>query len=136
MSNRKPVLSKKSPYYIPKHRYYELKHFCLQYPDWQRQIGSLSYESSVQSFTLPNHIDTSRPVEEKAMRLAVYYDNCLLVESCAEQTDFSLSPWIFEGVTRDRTYEYLSTMLSIPCCRDTYYDRYRKFFWILDKYRN
>lgn len=25
-------LSEKNPYWIEKHRYYELKHFCLQYP--------------------------------------------------------------------------------------------------------
>lgn len=28
-------LSERNPYYISKHRYYELKHFCLQYPEWE-----------------------------------------------------------------------------------------------------
>lgn len=30
-----PELSKKNTYWIEKHRYYELKHFCLQYPIWK-----------------------------------------------------------------------------------------------------
>ncbi len=29
-------LSPKNKYYIDKHRYYELKHFCLQYPEWKQ----------------------------------------------------------------------------------------------------
>lgn len=29
-------LSPKNKYYIAKHRYYELKHFCLQYPEWKQ----------------------------------------------------------------------------------------------------
>ena len=28
-------VSKKNKYYISKHRYYELKHFCLQYKEWE-----------------------------------------------------------------------------------------------------
>lgn len=27
----RPELSEKNPYWIERHRYYELKHFCLQY---------------------------------------------------------------------------------------------------------
>lgn len=27
-------LSRKNPYWIPRHRYYELKHFCLQFRDY------------------------------------------------------------------------------------------------------
>lgn len=30
-------LSEKNPYWIEKHRYYELKHFCLQYPIWKKR---------------------------------------------------------------------------------------------------
>ena len=32
----RPELSEKNLYWIDRHRYYELKHFCLQYP-WQLQ---------------------------------------------------------------------------------------------------
>ena len=30
----RPEISQKNPYWIPKHRYYELKHFVMQYPAW------------------------------------------------------------------------------------------------------
>ena len=32
----RPEISEKSKYYIDKHRYYELKHFCLQYKEWKK----------------------------------------------------------------------------------------------------
>ena len=31
-------ISKKNEYWIEKHRYYELKHFCMQYPIWKKLI--------------------------------------------------------------------------------------------------
>lgn len=40
-TNVRPNVSKKNDYYISKERYYELKHFCLQYNDWMRALISL-----------------------------------------------------------------------------------------------
>ena len=37
----KPELSKKNEYWLPKHRYYELKYFCLQYPYWKSVCNSI-----------------------------------------------------------------------------------------------
>lgn len=34
----RPELSEKNPYWIERHRYYELKHFCLQYPIWKKHM--------------------------------------------------------------------------------------------------
>lgn len=39
-------VSENNPYWIEKHRYYELKHFCLQYPTWKRNYVSLEGLSS------------------------------------------------------------------------------------------
>lgn len=32
----RPEISEKNKYWIGRHRYYELKHFCLQYSEWKR----------------------------------------------------------------------------------------------------
>ena len=34
-------ISKKNKWYIGKHRYLELKHFCLQYPEWKEEYHRL-----------------------------------------------------------------------------------------------
>ena len=39
MSRTRNEISVKNKYYISKHRYLELKHFCLQYPEWKRALS-------------------------------------------------------------------------------------------------
>ena len=34
------AISEKNKYWIDKHRHYELKHFCLQYPMWKKQYAT------------------------------------------------------------------------------------------------
>lgn len=46
MKRERAQLSVKNPCHIPKHRYYELKHFCLQYPDWYQYDMDHGYNSS------------------------------------------------------------------------------------------
>ena len=39
----RPETSQKNPYWIPKHRYYELKHFVMQYPAWVAARNGLDF---------------------------------------------------------------------------------------------
>ena len=62
--------------------------------------------------------------------------NIHLVERVAKETDESLAKYIFKAVTEDDiSFTYLKTVMNIPCGKDMYYDRYRRFFWLLDKER-
>ena len=101
----RPELSEKNPYWIEKHRYYELKHFCLQYPIWRKAYASL------------NSFRTD------------------MIERVAEQTDQQLAPYILKAVTEGWSYDILKVRLGIPCCKDTYYELYRRFFWLLNRER-
>lgn len=51
----RPEVSAKIKYWLSKHRYYELKHFCLQYPEWKRVYHDLdglpARSASVTGFT-------------------------------------------------------------------------------------
>ena len=40
-----------------------------------------------------------------------------------------------KGITEERPYTYLRSKLGIPCGRDMYYEKYRKFFWLLNEER-
>lgn len=133
MSDMKPELSKKSKYYIPKERYLELKHFCLQYRKWKEALDS-TYEFLTKS--PGEHIETSDifdPTPKIVMVRKFYSDRIGLMEKASGLADTLLSHWIFKGVTEGRSYDNLKMMYGIPCDRNTYYDRYRKFFYILDK---
>ncbi len=40
----RPEISQNNEYWISKHRYYELKHFCMQYPLWKAAYRLLELE--------------------------------------------------------------------------------------------
>jgi hypothetical protein len=134
-----PELSKKNPYKIDKHRYYELKHFCLQYNHWKDMV-EMYHEMANTSYNVI--FVSSKPAtnqasktERTALECAAYDSLIDLVDRVAEETDPELGNYILIGVTEGLPYDILKLRYNIPCCRDTYYKLYRRFFWILDKVR-
>lgn len=134
----RPVLSKKNKYWIGKHRYYELKHFCLQYAEWKKAYSAIDGLSK-KPCNLPNiqkDYSHSDPTAKYAVAKAMYAEKIEMVERTAMDADPELHTYILKAVTEDLTYETLQASYEIPCSRSTYYDRYRKFFWILNNARN
>lgn len=131
-------LSTNSKYWIDKHRYYELKHFCLQYPIWKKEYAAytdigpnLSSFEQIYSDNMP-----SDSTANWAVKRAYYYEKIKLIEKIAEETDYILYKYILKAVTEGLSFTYLKTKLNIPCGRDMYYDRYRRFFWLLSEIRD
>ena len=71
-----------------------------------------------------------------AVLKAYYAERMELIERVAYQTDHELGSYILRAVTEELSYTYLHSKLEIPCRRDMYYDRYRKFFWLLSNARD
>jgi hypothetical protein len=134
----RPELSGKNKYWIGKHRYYELKHFCLQYPTWRKAYASLDSLSrrpsglSVFSGTNAHGDPTAKCAEARQF----YFDRMEIVDRAALATDPDLAGYILRAVTEGRSYDSLKAGWEIPCCRDVYYELYRRFFWLLNKARN
>lgn len=132
----RPELKKGSKYWISKHRYYELKHFCLQYKDWKDLYEKLRGEPKhVLPYELPCKTDISNPTEKVAIAKAEYAYNMKMVEDTAKKTDSELHEYIFCAVTNGLSYTTMLMQYNIPCCKETFYDRYRKFFWLLSSMR-
>ena len=137
--NVRPEIRKTSNYYISKHRYYELKHFCLQYNEWKEQIRSTEEaihgaRSGFDGSALEN-IGFSDSTGNQAVRLAQLKEYCELVEKTVLSSEPSLARYLFMAVTRDISFPTLKTKYEIPCGKDMYYNRYRKFFWLLSQRR-
>ena len=131
----RPEVTKKSEYYISKERYYELKHFCLQYNEWKLYCNSLS--SCVQSRL--GYIKGSTPldpVSTVAQQRERYTNYITMVDQAAKDTDPVLGKYIFEGVIYGLPYEKLNARIRVPCCKGSYYILYRRFFWILSRLRD
>lgn len=132
----RPELSNKNPYWISRHRYYELKHFCLQYPEWQKRISDISYLESIELKDSRNPRVIKRVTEYKALGLYFYSRLVSMVEKAANETDDKLGDYILKAVTKSISYDTLYIKYDIPCSKSTYYMLYRKFFYILDKLRD
>lgn len=130
----RPELSIRNKYYIPKHRYYELKHYCMQYDDWCKELTKIKYYP--QSVML-DRVDEppSDRVCTTAIREACYTSRINGLKSVAKKTDPNYQDYILLAVTKGYSYDKLRARYSIPCSSATYYELYRKFFWLLDQER-
>lgn len=136
-TRNRPEVSSNSKYYISKHRFYELKHFCLQYREWVSKCDI--YKESIHSSSLiqvnKGITDVQDPVGDILASIEDLYAKIQMVKYACKLADEQLSGYIFKAVTEDRSYTYLQTVLEIPCSRSTFYDRYRKFYFILSNLR-
>lgn len=135
----RPEISTKSKYWISRHRYYELKHFCLQYNEWKRAYDAIDETliSSPNWDKIYTDTNTLADVTAKCAMAKAHYSSLIdMVENAAKEADEELYDYILKAVTEDLSFTNLKTKLEIPCGKDMYYDRYRKFFWILNKARN
>ena len=134
----RPELSEKNKYWIEKHRYYELKHFCLQYPIWKKAYLSLDGFSKrpIDLAVLSKTNTHGDPVAKCVEARSFYFERMGIIEQTVIATDASLSSYILKAVTEGISYDHLKARLEIPCSRDIYYDLYRRFFWLLNKSRN
>ena len=135
----RPEITKKNKYYIDKHRYYELKHFCLQYKEWKKAYelcnDSIIFTASLDRDSFRSNIPSDLTAKY-AIKKAYYGERIKLIEETAKRADEFLYPYILKAVTEELSYVHLKSKLDIPCGRDMYYDRYRKFFWLLCQERN
>lgn len=135
MTDIRPELSIRNKYYVEKHRSYELKHFCMQYPIWKKAYVALNELSK--SNEIADAFDQyDDPTAQCGIAKEYYSRRIEMVERCCKDTDNDLWNYILLGVTKGVTYNYMKFKYDIPCSRDTYYDRYRKFFWLLNKMRD
>lgn len=127
----RPELSLKNRYWLPKHRYYELKHFCLQYPDWKKSYISLDGLPKIRVMNNVRGGEVPNPTAVYAEARIYYRERMDMVESAAKDAAADLAGLMLKAVTEGISYEHISP----PCCKEVWYAAYRRFFWILDKER-
>lgn len=130
----RPEVSKKNPVWISRHRYYELKHFCMQYQEWEEKLKDISYlkptDNEIRS------TDPSDPVAMIASEREIYSRNIALVNKIAKEVDPVLGIYVLKGITYGISYDLLHARVGIPCGKEKYYELYRRFFWALDRARD
>lgn len=135
-NQQRAELSKKNPYWIPRDKYYELLYFSRQYwtmkqekKELLRTYPTISYD---ENYTIT---DISNPVEKAVCRVSYLTDMMKLIEDTVKEVDPDIYKWLLNGVTTDKSYEYLNQKMGLPMSRGAYYERYRKYFFLLSKKR-
>ena len=96
-------------YTLSKHRFYELKHFCLQYPEWKQMYEAADGWSGKGDTT-----------SRDGIKRADIYHYVELIEECARLTDRKL-------------LKFVTVSGSIIPVELRY--QYRRFFWELSRRR-
>lgn len=127
-------LSKKNKFYISKHRRYELEHWVAQYYEWKEEIRKTNL---ISSNNYDRHVSYSRSdvTSFTAIRLSEYSEKIKMVEDTAKDVDPYMSEYILMCVVDGLSYEKIKARFNIPCCKDTFYDLVRQFFYILSAKR-
>lgn len=131
--NVRPINEKK--YNISKHRFSELYHFCLQYPEWKDELKyKTDNVNSIEITDMPSSHNKESSVEKLAIRRAQLEEKCKLIEQTAFEADNQLHQYILKAVTCEHiSYNYLRMVMNIPCGKKMWYDRRRKFYYLLSQ---
>lgn len=128
--------TKNSKYYISKQKYLTARHFCLQYSEWCDEYSTLASGSisAINYNGMPHGSGSGNPTEVKAIRMAELSRKIATVEETAREAGGEIAEWILKGVTiENATFNYLKMVTGIPCERDMYYERRRKFYWLISQ---
>ena len=108
--------------YISKYRYYELKYFCYQYREWEKEKIELNF------FPGGNFRKTvSDPTGDLAVRLAGLEYKIEIVDRCLNEVASDIYPWLKKCIVDGKSYNVLVSD-GVPCGKEYFYQRYRSFF--------
>lgn len=134
----RPELSKKNKYWIPKHRYYELKHFVMQYNEWREKLEEIdsfvraTQNGGVQIWDMPDPVSKAAELRDRYNK-NIEICNKAMMDTYPE--DFFIGNCILIAVINNNSYEQIRAKYPIPCGKDMYYELYHKFFYLLDAAR-
>lgn len=137
----RPELSEKNKWWIGKHRYYELQHFCMQYPEWKSMVkeidGIPGFSPGVRNRVVEGKAGDPTPIYAAArvdLMAKITMIEQAARDACEQQEWYGL---IVDAVTIGISFDKMEAKLSVtPVSRGEWYKVYRKFFWLLDKMRD
>ena len=113
-----------------------VRRYARRYPRWKKTYNmTVSLKSQQMNHLRVQTSGKNHPTEAVALKKAELSKKILLIEQTARQTDIFLWRFVLLGVTeppKTVTYEKM-VLRGINCSKNTYYDRCRRFYWLLNK---
>ena len=128
----------KGKYKLSRAEFNRAKWFALSFNDWMDEYNALKDSVSAINYEngdMPHAVNkTSNPTENLATRRAELKQKMDIVVECCNEADAALSEYILKAVTNENvTYQNLKVLLDIPCGATLFYEKRRKFYWLLAK---
>lgn len=134
MGRIRSKFSPKSKYYIGRHAFLTTYYYCLNYPGWKRLHDSMV--GLHRSGDDGPRGGSGDPTASQAIRLADLAEKIEMIRQTAYAAEPSLHPYLLRYVTEeDMTFDRLKA-LGIPCEKKMFYDRRRKFYYLMSKQLN
>lgn len=118
-------------YGISKYAYRELKNFCLQYGEKKQKLAAIRGLSAVTYEGMPHGTDIGDPTQVKAERAERLEADIKLIEQTAIEADSGIYQSLIANVSSGISY----FDLIVPCDKKYFYEKRRKFFYILAQKR-
>lgn len=133
MQNIRPLSQEK--WGITKHAFYQAYHFALRYNEFKDILKHKTDTVGSQKMDgMPKGNGLGDATRDLAIVRQQAAENCEKIERTAIEADRDLHKYILKNVTEEGTsFEYLRNVMNIPCGKDTFYARRRKFYYLLSK---
>lgn len=131
----KNEISKKNPYWIPRHRYLELKNWCMQYHDWEEEYYSCIHLTS----KIPRgekSSNVSDPTSKMAIHMSELKKKMDLVNKICEEVAPNYSTTLLVALINNYSYDDVVMCHQTLPSRSEWYKTRRKFFYILSQKRD
>lgn len=135
MGNIRPVI-KRNDWQLSKHEFYFVYHYALQYTEWNDMVNAIASIDTPDpdESDMPKGNGISDTTFRKAVKISKYKDKMRMIENLVRETDATIYCWLLKGVTTEGcTYNYLKMVMNIPCGKNYYYEKKRKFYYLLSK---
>lgn len=120
-------------YKISKFDYGFARWYSLKYNDWLEEYNSLKDSVKSMSYGEVHGSKVGNPTEELATKRAELRNKMLKVERAAFDAGGDLAEYILMAViNEDVTFEQLERK-GMPCSRAWFYDKRRKYYYLLAK---
>ena len=122
-------------YNLTKNEFLSAYYYAMRYHEWKDKYDSLADNLGAIGYDgLPKGNTLGNPTEKIGSMMVDIKAKVDKIEQTVMETDKSLYQYILKAVTNEGiTYNYLQTVMNIPCSRGTFYDRRRKFYYLLSQ---
>ena len=125
---------KTGKYQMSKHEFYSAYHYALQYNEWKDRYDSIVGLKAVVNDGQPHGTAPGNPTENQAMQLEDILGKIKLVEGIVNEAAPDIARWLLKAVTNEGvSFNYLASVMNIPCGKKYYYNARRKFYYLLAK---